>query len=170
MADAENYYTVLGVAPDVSREAVIRAFGRVAGSLHPSKNPSAEAAQQLAAVTEAYRVLADPATRAAYDAALRAGGDGARALAEPIWRSSQSDAMTETMRSEIGVAKASAASAFGQGALFVGGGALVTWWTYSLASNGGYYVVFWGAIVFGAYRMLRAASAYLRLKNLERSI
>ena len=34
------------------------------------------------------------------------------------------------------------------------GGILVTVLTYSAASGGGHYVIAWGAILFGAYRLI----------------
>ena len=42
------------------------------------------------------------------------------------------------------------------GALWCGGGLLVTALTYSAASeNGGSYVVAWGAVIFGAWQLLK---------------
>lgn len=41
------------------------------------------------------------------------------------------------------------------GALWCIGGLLVTFLTYSAASNGGTYVVAWGAVVFGAIQFFR---------------
>jgi hypothetical protein len=45
------------------------------------------------------------------------------------------------------------------GALWCGGGCLVTIFTYAAASRGGGggYVVAWGAIIFGAWQMIQAA-------------
>jgi Bacterial SH3 domain len=40
------------------------------------------------------------------------------------------------------------------GAIMCIGGIAITWITYSLAANGGTYVVAWGAIVFGAIRFM----------------
>jgi hypothetical protein len=47
------------------------------------------------------------------------------------------------------------------GALWCGGGCLVTIFTYAAASRsgGGGYVVAWGAIIFGAWQMIQAAMA-----------
>ncbi|GAA4364707.1 hypothetical protein GCM10023185_34440 [Hymenobacter saemangeumensis] len=41
------------------------------------------------------------------------------------------------------------------GGLWLGGGLLVTIITYSLASDGGSYVMTWGAIIFGGYQFLK---------------
>lgn len=40
--------------------------------------------------------------------------------------------------------------------LWLGGGLILTGVTYSAASGGGAYVVFWGAIVYGAIKLVRA--------------
>ena len=42
-----------------------------------------------------------------------------------------------------------------RGALWCGGGLIVTMVTYSMASGGGSYVVAWGAIIFGAIQLIR---------------
>lgn len=44
------------------------------------------------------------------------------------------------------------------GALWCIGGLLVTFLTYSAASNGGTYVVAWGAVVFGAIQFFKGVS------------
>jgi hypothetical protein len=46
-----------------------------------------------------------------------------------------------------------------QGAIWCGGGCLVTIFTYAAASRGGGggYVVAWGAILFGGWQMIRGA-------------
>lgn len=43
-----------------------------------------------------------------------------------------------------------------KGVLWFIGGALLTGITYATADPGGTYVVFWGALAYGAYRLLRA--------------
>lgn len=44
------------------------------------------------------------------------------------------------------------------GALWFFGGIIVTVATFSAASNGGTYVVAWGAIIFGAIQFFRGVS------------
>jgi hypothetical protein len=44
------------------------------------------------------------------------------------------------------------------GALWCGGGILVTVFTYAAASGGGTYVVAWGAIVFGAIQFFKGVA------------
>ncbi len=41
------------------------------------------------------------------------------------------------------------------GAIWCGGGTVVTVVTYSIASGGGTYLVAWGAIIFGAIQLIR---------------
>lgn len=74
------YYAFLGVSPRVREEALREAFYRRAAMLHPDRFhllDDAELRNQIYAVykriAEAYRVLQDPAARAAYDTGVRAG-------------------------------------------------------------------------------------------------
>jgi curved DNA-binding protein CbpA len=61
---------MLGITPDASREQVVRAWRRRARAEHPDSRPGdAAAPDRFRAVAEAYRVLSDPARRAAYDLA-----------------------------------------------------------------------------------------------------
>jgi hypothetical protein len=173
VAGERTYYEVLGIDPGVDHAEVIRAFGRVSSPLHPSKDPGPDAARRLAEATDAYRVLSDPTKRLAYDSELPLNATHARELAElTLLRDSErTSAAAERGGAirDIRGAKAAAGSAFAIGALLAGGGGIATWVTYTMASGGSYYIVFWGAIVFGVYRMLRAAYAYLQLWQLERS-
>jgi len=63
-----DYYEVLGVARDASREDIKRAFRRLARETHPDSNPGdPQAEERFRSVAEAYEVLSDPGRRAAYD-------------------------------------------------------------------------------------------------------
>jgi hypothetical protein len=76
-----SYYERLGVPPDAPAQEVKRAFRRQMARYHPDKvQHLAQEFQDLAArraaeLTEAYRVLMDPAARAAYDEALKRGAE-----------------------------------------------------------------------------------------------
>jgi hypothetical protein len=53
----------------------------------------------------------------------------------------------------------------GQGEMIVGLvltiiGGVITWVSYSFASDGGTYYVFWGLIVYGVYKMIKGASSF----------
>jgi curved DNA-binding protein CbpA len=64
-----DYYTVLGVARTATDADLRRAYRELALRHHPDKNPDsvAEATEKFKLVAEAYSVLKDPQTRAAYD-------------------------------------------------------------------------------------------------------
>jgi len=65
---ALDYYKVLGVPPTAATGDIKRAYRRLALKWHPDKNPGNPlAVEQFRRVGEAYRVLSDPARRAAYD-------------------------------------------------------------------------------------------------------
>jgi dolichol kinase len=44
------------------------------------------------------------------------------------------------------------------GALWCGGGLLITMLTYAAASNGGIYILAWGAILYGGIRLFKGIS------------
>jgi len=69
---SQNHYQVLGVSATADSLAIKLAYKRLAVQLHPDKhggNPIYE--ERFKAVAVAYRVLNDPARRAAYDQQLR---------------------------------------------------------------------------------------------------
>lgn len=65
-------YAVLGVSPAAEDVVIRAAYLALMRAYHPDRNASAEAAARTRAVTEAYKVLGDPARRAEYDAGRRA--------------------------------------------------------------------------------------------------
>jgi curved DNA-binding protein CbpA len=75
-----DHYQLLGVARDASREEIALAWRRRARDEHPDARPADAAAPgRFRALAGAWRVLGDPARRAAYDRALaRAGQPAAR--------------------------------------------------------------------------------------------
>jgi curved DNA-binding protein CbpA len=72
-----THYEVLGVDASTSPEELRRAYVRRARALHPDRqvgsdpDRAAQAARAMQDVNEAWRVLRNPASRAAYDARLR---------------------------------------------------------------------------------------------------
>jgi molecular chaperone DnaJ len=81
MADADDYYVLLGVGRDADDKVLKAAFRKKAVQHHPDKNPGdASAEAKFKEVNEAYSVLSDPDKRAAYDrygkAAFQNGGGG----------------------------------------------------------------------------------------------
>src|SRR5439155_22385118 len=78
MSTAErDYYEILGVARDADDAEIKRAFRRRARELHPDVNPDDPAAEaRFKELAEAYEVLSNAETRAAYDRFGRAGVRG----------------------------------------------------------------------------------------------
>ncbi len=76
---ARDYYEVLGLSQGASESEIKRAFRRKARELHPDVNPGDPTAEaQFKEAAEAYEVLSDPQTRAAYD---QYGHEGVKARA-----------------------------------------------------------------------------------------
>jgi len=71
---AQTYYQILGVSLDAPDREIKRAYYALAARLHPDKAPDPESRrrneEELAAISEAYNVLKDPAKRREYDARL----------------------------------------------------------------------------------------------------
>ncbi len=84
---AKNYYLILGITEDASREDIKAAFRQRAMELHPDRSGMESGPFQE--VQEAYSVLGDPERRRRYDrqyGAQRARGRRARGEAEPLVR------------------------------------------------------------------------------------
>lgn len=65
----DDPYEVLAVSRQATRPELTRAYHRLARVLHPDvAGRGGPGAEQFARIAEAYRVLSDPALRAAYDA------------------------------------------------------------------------------------------------------
>ena len=78
---SRDFYDILGVPRDADDEAIKKAFRVKARELHPDVNPDDPTAEErFKEVAEAYKVLSEPETRAAYD---RYGRDGLRGAAGP---------------------------------------------------------------------------------------
>ena len=66
--DFIDYYSVLGIAKDVSPEAIKKAYRKLARKYHPDVNPNdAEAGAKFRQLNEANEVLSDPEKRKKYD-------------------------------------------------------------------------------------------------------
>ena len=66
-----DYYSILGVAPDASKEEIKKAYRRLALKHHPDKDKSPGAHERFIQINEAYLILSDDEARARYDAELR---------------------------------------------------------------------------------------------------
>jgi molecular chaperone DnaJ len=69
-----DHYATLGVARDATPEDIKRAYRKLARTLHPDVNPSADAGERFKEVSHAYEVLSNPDRRASYDAGGNDGG------------------------------------------------------------------------------------------------
>ncbi|MBW7883496.1 MAG: molecular chaperone DnaJ [Caldilineaceae bacterium] len=65
--DKRDYYEVLGVPRDATKDQIKKAFRKLAQQYHPDVNKSPEAEVQFKEINEAYQVLIDDQRRAAYD-------------------------------------------------------------------------------------------------------
>jgi len=64
----KDYYKILGVDRNASREEISRAFKKLAKKYHPDLNPNnPEAENKFKEINEAYEVLKDPEKRKLYD-------------------------------------------------------------------------------------------------------
>jgi molecular chaperone DnaJ len=72
-----DYYEVLGVQKNASKDEIKKAYRKLAIQYHPDKNPgNKEAEEKFKEATEAYEVLADDQKKAAYDQFGFAGVEG----------------------------------------------------------------------------------------------
>lgn len=63
-----DYYADLGVARTATADEISAAFRKLAARYHPDRNPGDKSAEQkFTRIGEAYNVLKDPKSRAAYD-------------------------------------------------------------------------------------------------------
>lgn len=66
--DPKDFYNVLGVSRDASKEEIAEAFRRLALKYHPDRNIDQEANARFAEISQAYAVLHDDERRELYDA------------------------------------------------------------------------------------------------------
>ncbi len=70
----KDYYQILGVSEDASKEAIKRSYRKLAKQYHPDKNPGNQVAEgRFNEINEANQVLGNPEKRKQYDM-LRQGG------------------------------------------------------------------------------------------------
>lgn len=85
MSGKRDYYEVLGVSKDASKDEIKRAYRELALKYHPDRNKSPGAEEKFKELSEAYAVLSDDEKRAQYDRFGHAGISG-RWSAEDIFR------------------------------------------------------------------------------------
>lgn len=79
MATKRDYYEVLGVDRNASKEDLKRAYRRMARKFHPDVNKDSGSDERFKEINEAYEVLSNDSTRASYDRFGHAGVQGAGA-------------------------------------------------------------------------------------------
>lgn len=85
MATKRDYYEILGVDKNVSKEDLKKAYRQLALKYHPDRNKESDAEEKFKEISEAYAVLNDAEKRSRYDQFGHAGVDG-RWSQEDIFR------------------------------------------------------------------------------------
>lgn len=67
MAGKEDFYDLLGVSKDASKDEIKKAYRKLSKKHHPDISKEANADEKFKQITEAYEVLSDEQKRAAYD-------------------------------------------------------------------------------------------------------
>jgi molecular chaperone DnaJ len=66
----ENYYNVLGVAPNATDEEIKKVYRSLAMRFHPDRNQEPGADARFKAIGKAYEVLSDPVKREEFNQSL----------------------------------------------------------------------------------------------------
>src|SRR4051794_18160789 len=85
ISGAPDYYRILRVDPQAEPEVINAAYRKLAAMYHPDVDASPDAQARMVEINQAYGVLRDPDSRAAYDHArgLAAARAAARAAGPP---------------------------------------------------------------------------------------
>jgi len=86
MTNKRDYYEVLDVPKDASKQEIKRTYRKLALKYHPDRNKSPDAEEKFKEISEAYAVLSDDEKRSQYDQFGHAGISG-RYTWEDIYRS-----------------------------------------------------------------------------------
>ncbi|MEM4364638.1 MAG: molecular chaperone DnaJ [Candidatus Nitrosocaldus sp.] len=85
-----DYYEVLGVSRNATKEEIKQAYRRLALKYHPDRNKSPDAEEKFKLISEAYAVLSDDEKRKLYDMYGHAGLEG-RYTSEEIFKGARFD-------------------------------------------------------------------------------
>jgi curved DNA-binding protein CbpA len=103
---SEDHYSILGVKPSASDDAIKAAFRTRAKALHPDKNPEQDSTASFQRVQAAYAILGNPDQRRRYDfARLAVGIDQAPTAAQDM-----GDSFFNRRRIQVSVILAAAAA------------------------------------------------------------
>ncbi len=75
MPTIKDYYRILGVDRNATKEEIKKAYRRLAKEWHPDVNPDPRAKEVFRDINEAYHVLSDEGRRSEYDAILSSGDE-----------------------------------------------------------------------------------------------
>jgi len=92
MAEKRDYYEVLGVQRNASKDEIKDAYRKLAMQYHPDRNKSPDAEEKFKEISEAYAVLSDDEKRQQYDLLGHAGFDQ-RYTTEDIFRGADFDSI-----------------------------------------------------------------------------
>lgn len=67
MSTKRDYYDILGVSKNASKEEIRKAYRKLALQWHPDRNKSSNANDKFKEINEAYEVLSDPKKKETYD-------------------------------------------------------------------------------------------------------
>ena len=92
MAEKRDYYEVLGVPRNASKDQIKDAYRKLAMQFHPDRNKAPEAEEKFKEISEAYAVLSDDEKRQQYDTLGHQGFDQ-RYTSEDIFRGADFDSI-----------------------------------------------------------------------------
>lgn len=92
MTEKRDYYEVLGVQRNASKEQIKDAYRKLAMQYHPDRNKAVDAEEKFKEISEAYAVLSDDEKRQQYDMLGHAGFDQ-RYTREDIFRGADFDSI-----------------------------------------------------------------------------
>jgi len=96
MTEKRDYYEVLGVQRNASKDEIKDAYRKLALQYHPDRNKSPGAEEKFKEISEAYAVLSDDQKRQQYDMLGHAGFDQ-RYTSEDIFRGTDFDSVFRDM-------------------------------------------------------------------------
>jgi molecular chaperone DnaJ len=96
MAEKRDYYEVLGVQRNASKDEIKDAYRNLAMQYHPDRNKAAGAEEKFKEISEAYAVLSDDQKRQQYDTLGHSGFDQ-RYKQEDIFRGADFDSVFRDM-------------------------------------------------------------------------
>ena len=96
MAEKRDYYEVLGVKREASKDEIKDAYRKLAMQFHPDRNKDVGAEEKFKEISEAYAVLSDDQKRQTYDQLGHSGFDQ-RYKQEDIFRGADFDSVFRDM-------------------------------------------------------------------------